>query len=50
MAVFEFPDHFLLAVKNCNKTESDYIEGRPLIKNGRARSLRPLDEFFYSHA
>ena len=50
MAVFEYLDHFLLAVKNCNNTESDYIEGRPLIKNGRARSLRPLDEFFYSHA
>ena len=46
MAVFEFLDHFLLAVKSCNNTESDYIEGRPLIKNGRARSLRPLDEFF----
>ena len=46
MAVFEYLDHFLLAVKNCNNTESDYIEGRPLIKNGRARSLRPLDEFF----
>ena len=32
--------------KTDNNTESDYSEGRLLTKKGRARSLRPLDEFF----
>ena len=31
--------------KTDNNTESDYSEGRLLTKTGRARSLRPLDEF-----
>ena len=32
--------------KTDNITESDYSEGWLLTKKGRARSLRPLDEFF----
>ena len=32
--------------KTDNITESDYSDGRLLTKKGRARSLRPLDEFF----
>ena len=32
--------------KTDNNIESDYSEGRLLTKKGRARSLRPLDEFF----
>ena len=32
--------------KTDNNTESDYSKYRPLTKKGRARSLRPLDEFF----
>ena len=32
--------------KTDNITESDYSESRLLTKKGRARSLRPLDEFF----
>ena len=46
MAVFEYLYHFLLAVKTDKITESDYSESRLLTKKGRARSLRPLDEFF----
>ena len=36
MAVFEYLNHFLLAVKTDNNNESDYSEGRLLTKKGKS--------------